>query len=297
MKRNPITWITGGVLVVIFVLMLFTFQVRQTETAVVTTFGKYSRSITEPGFQTRWPWPIQKVYTFDNRIQVFGDKLTQTTTKDSITVLATIYVGWRVAEPQQFLVSLNGDPIKAEQNLQTAVSSMQNLVIPRHNFSELVSTNQAELKFDQLEKEIVDGISNKIRTTFGIEICFAGIKQLGLPETISTKVFDRMKSERQTLIKTYQAEGEKEAQAIRSEADRQANIIVSEAKAKAIEITGEADKQVGGYLAIMQQNPELAKFLFKRKALESSLTNRTTLIFDQQTPPFDLLRQGQGTAK
>lgn len=297
MKRNPITWITGGVLVVIFVLMLFTFQVRQTETAVVTTFGKYSRSITEPGFQTRWPWPIQKVYSFDNRIQVFGNKFTETITKDSINVLATIYAGWRVVDPQQFLVSLNGDPIKAEQNMELTVLTKQNEVMAKHTFSELVSTNQAELKFDQIEKEIVDGISNQIRATYGIEICFAGIKQLGLPESISTKVFDRMKSERQTLIKTYQAEGEKQAQAIRSEADRQANIIVSEAKAKAIEITGEADKEVAGYIKVMQQNPELAKFLFKRKALESSLTNRTTLIFDQQTPPFDLLRQGQGTAK
>ncbi len=297
MKRNPITWITGGVLVVIFVLMLFTFQVRQTETAVVTTFGKYSRSITEPGFQTRWPWPIQKVYSFDNRIQVFGNKFTETITKDSINILATTYVGWRVVDPQQFLVTLNGDPIKAEQYMEVAVLTKQHEVIAEHTFSELVTTNQAELKFNQIEAEIVEGISNKIRANYGIEICFAGIKQLGLPESISTKVFDRMKSERQTLIKTYQAEGEKQAQAIRSEADRQANIIISEAKAKAIEITGEADKEVAGYIEIMKQNPELAKFLFKRKALESSLTNRTTLIFDQQTPPFDLLRQGQGTAK
>jgi regulator of protease activity HflC (stomatin/prohibitin superfamily) len=46
MKRNLITLITAAVLLVIFVCMLFTFQVRQTEVAVVTTFGEYSRSIT-----------------------------------------------------------------------------------------------------------------------------------------------------------------------------------------------------------------------------------------------------------
>jgi modulator of FtsH protease HflC len=297
MKRNPITWITGGVLVVIFVLMLFTFQVRQTEIAVVTTFGKYSRSITEPGFQTRLPWPIQKVYTFDNRIQVSGNQFGQTITRDQINLLATVYVGWRVVDPQLFLVSLGGDALKAEQNLEKTVLAKQYETIAKHDFSELVSTNRQELKFDLIEKEIVDGISNTVRTAYGIQICFAGIKQLGLPESISSKVFDRMKSERLALIKKYQAEGEKDAQGIRSDADLQANIILADAQAKAIKIVSDADAQVSEYYKVMQQNPELAKFLFQRKALENSLSNRTTLIIDQQTPPFNLMRQAVGGGK
>ena len=40
MKRNLLTVIVGAVLVLIFVLLLFVFQVRQSEVAVVTTFGK-----------------------------------------------------------------------------------------------------------------------------------------------------------------------------------------------------------------------------------------------------------------
>ena len=40
MKRNSLTIIIGAVLVVIFALLLFVFQVRQSEIAVVTTFGK-----------------------------------------------------------------------------------------------------------------------------------------------------------------------------------------------------------------------------------------------------------------
>jgi len=37
------------VLIVIFALLLFVFQVRQSEVAVVTTFGKPTRNLTEPG--------------------------------------------------------------------------------------------------------------------------------------------------------------------------------------------------------------------------------------------------------
>jgi regulator of protease activity HflC (stomatin/prohibitin superfamily) len=47
MKRNLLTIITAAVLVVIFVLLLFVFQVRQSEIAVVTTFGKPT-GIAEP---------------------------------------------------------------------------------------------------------------------------------------------------------------------------------------------------------------------------------------------------------
>ena len=46
MKRNLLTIVIGAVLVVIFALLLFVFQVRQSETAVVTTFGKPARDHT-----------------------------------------------------------------------------------------------------------------------------------------------------------------------------------------------------------------------------------------------------------
>jgi len=71
MKSNPVTLATGIVVVLIFGAMLFCFQVRQTEVVVVTTFGKYARTITEPGFNVRWPWPIHNLHRFDNRIRNF----------------------------------------------------------------------------------------------------------------------------------------------------------------------------------------------------------------------------------
>ena len=39
MRRNPLTPVIGLLLILIFGLLLFTFQVRTTEVAVVTTFG------------------------------------------------------------------------------------------------------------------------------------------------------------------------------------------------------------------------------------------------------------------
>jgi len=87
MKRNPLTIIVGCVLIVIFALLLFVFQVRQTEVAVVTTFGKATRDITEPGPYGKWPWPIQKVHKFDRRTHVFESNFEQVLTPDGYNLL------------------------------------------------------------------------------------------------------------------------------------------------------------------------------------------------------------------
>ena len=67
MKRNALTVVIGAVLVLIFALLLFVFQVRQSETAVVATFGKPVATYTNAGAYFKWPWPVQKVYKYDQR--------------------------------------------------------------------------------------------------------------------------------------------------------------------------------------------------------------------------------------
>ena len=68
MRRNPLILAIGIVLVIIFFLLLFTFQVRQSEVVLVTTFGKPSEPYTKPGIKLRWPWGIQMVHRFDQRV-------------------------------------------------------------------------------------------------------------------------------------------------------------------------------------------------------------------------------------
>ncbi|PYL01072.1 MAG: hypothetical protein DME19_02990 [Verrucomicrobia bacterium] len=294
MKRNPITLVTGGVLLVMVVCMLFTFQVRQTEVAVVTTFGKFSRSITEPGLKGRLPWPIQKVYEFDNRMQTFERKFDQTITRDQINLVIAVYAGWRIAVPRVFLESFNGDMTKAEQNLEQVIRNAKSGIISRYNFSDLVSTNQAELKFDQIEKEMLDAVQAQVKTTYGIAIETLGIKQLGLPESITSTVFERMRAERQRLVAKYQSEGDRDAKTTRAEADAQANKILAEASGQAKKILGEADAKASEYYATFGRKPDLAIFLMQLNAIEQSLKDRAYLILGTQTPPFNLLNGAGG---
>jgi len=288
MKRNLITLITAAVLLVIFVCMLFTFQVRQTEVAVVTTFGEYSRSITEPGLKGRLPWPIQKVYEFDNRLQTLERKFDETITKDQKNLVIAVYAGWRVADPRVFLESFNGDMAKAEQKLEEIIRNAKS-IIGRYNFSDLISTNLAELKFDQIEKEMLDVVQAQVKGTYGIAVDTMGIKQLGLPESITSIVFERMRAERQQLIATYQSEGDRDAKNIRADADAQANKILAEASGEAKKVLGEADAKASEYYEAFRKKPELAIFLMQLNAIEQSLKDRAYLILGPQTPPFNLL--------
>ena len=97
-----------------------------------------------------------------------------------------------------------------------------------------------------------------------------------------------MTAERKLLADKIQFEGDAKAQEIRSSAERQAAEVNSRANAEAFRIRGEGEAVAAEVLPVFQQNPDLATFLLKTEALESSLKERSILIFDQRTPPFDL---------
>jgi modulator of FtsH protease HflC len=294
MKRNPLTLVIGILLIVIFGLWLIMFQVRTTEVAVVTTFGNPTRPITEPGAYFKWPYPIQRVWPFDKRVQNFEDKLTEGLTRDNFNLLTSVYVGWRITDPAAFFPKFisSDDPIKeAERQLERLLGNAKSAVIGRHPLSDLVSATDNGTNFVAIEHEILTTLQTQVHANnYGLDIEFLGIKRLQLPQNVSQSVFDRMTSERKVLADQLQFEGEARAQEIRSEADRKAQELLATAQGQATEIKGQGEAEAAKSLGVFQQNPGLASFLFRLNALEGSLKERSILVFDQNTPPFDLFR-------
>src|SRR4051812_35122613 len=103
MNRNLVTLTIGIVLSIIFVLLLFCYQVRTTEVVLITTFGKPTSEHAEPGLYVKWPWPIQKVHRFDKRIQNFESKFQEALTADQYNLLIMVYAGWSITDPGRFL--------------------------------------------------------------------------------------------------------------------------------------------------------------------------------------------------
>jgi len=293
MNRNPLILVLVGLLIIIvFGVSFFVFQLRQSEVAVVTTFGKPTRPITDPGAHLRLPSPIQRVWKFDQRVQNFEDQVTQGLTRDSFTLLTSVYVGWKITEPTAFFPKFAGtaDPIgEAERVLQRLLSNAKSAVVGKHLLSDFVSASDGGTNFLAIENEILAVVQTQVRANnYGMDVEFLGLKKIQLPDTVTKNVFDRMQSERKVLADKSQYEGEAEAQKIRSEADRKASDMLAEADSKARHIRGEGEAEAAKSLAVFQQKPELAKFLFSLDALEISLKDRSTLVFDQHTAPFDL---------
>ena len=288
--RNPVTFVVGLVILLIFGSISFLFQVRESEVAFLTTFGKADEAVIKPGLRFKAPWPIQKVHRFDARVHNFEGKFEEAMTLDQRNILVLVYVGWRITEPQKFNRSFPGGVDDAKRNLESLVRSAKNATVGTHNFSDFINTDPAKLKFDEIEKEILLQVAGTAKEKFGLEVKSLGIKRLGFPESVTQKVFERMKEERQRLVKQFEGEGDRDATKIRSSAERERSEKLADAEAAATRSRGEAEKEAAKAYKTLEQNKELAVFLQKLASMEAIAKERTTLILDQNSSPFDLLR-------
>jgi membrane protease subunit HflC len=291
MRRNPLILFIGIVLVIIFFLLLFTFQVRKSEVVMVTTFGKPSEPKTEPGIYLRWPWGIQMVHRFDQRVQNFEDQMSEGLTRDGKNLITSVYVGWKITDPSQFFAKFGaGDSIpEAEKYLKQVLIGSKSAVVGTHPLSHFVSATDNGTNYLLIESQILEHVRSQVQNArYGMEVEFLGIKRLAIPEQVTQQVFDEMTKERQVLVKASEADGEAEASKIRSQADRTAAEMLARAEGEATQIRGKAQAEAGKYLSVFRQDEDLANFIFRLDALEGTLKERSILIFDRRTPPFDL---------
>jgi membrane protease subunit HflC len=299
MKSKSLIIAVGALLLLLFVLLVFTFQVRKTELAVVTTFGRVSSQAgpTGPGLHLRLPPPFQAVHKFDQRVHNFEGKFEQVLTSDANNLLIMVYVGWQINDPAVFLTRFNGDTHKAEESLEGLIRNSYSGVVGRHPFSHFISTDEKELKFVEIEQEMQTRIQADCRSlTNGLNIAFLGIKRLGLPESVTKLVFERMESEREVKVSEIKGDGERQASEIRSRADFARARLLAEAEADATRIQGEGEKVAAKSFEVFKQDPGLAIFLLNLKALEQLLANRTTLILQDDMAPLDLLKSPKPAA-
>jgi len=292
MKKNLITLVIAAVLLVIFALLLFTFQVRQSEVVVVSTFLKPTATETNAGLYTKWPWPIQSINRFDSRVQTFADIPSETLTADSTMLLVNVFVGWKISDAKEFFPKFpGGSTLAAQRQLENMLRSAKAAVVGKHNLSDFVNSDPAQLKFTGIEKEIQTAVETELaKNNYGISLEFLGIKKLGLPENVTQSVFDRMRAERTKFITEAQFKGEAEATKIKSAAERQAADVIYNAQAEATRIEGAGVAEAAKTLGVFQENPELAVFQLQLEALKNSFGQKSTLIFDERTPPFDLFK-------
>ncbi len=289
MKNVAIT-ILIGLIVAAMGLYLVSFQVREIETALVTTFGRPTRQITTPGWCFKWPSPIQRVHKFDSRMRVFEADLGETTTKGAVPIIVNTYVVWRIAEPLQFFNAV-GTVKEAETKLLSQISDAQNRVIGQHYFGEFVNSDPNKIKFEEIQTEMLADLKQTARGNYGIEIKTIGIKQLKISDDVSKDVFDRMRAERNRRTEATIAQGNAEATRIKTDADSKKTELLAAAEARAKAIQGQGDAEAAKYYKLLEEDPELAMFLRDIETLKKVLAERATIVLSTDSEPFKLLKE------
>ena len=289
MKNIAIT-IFIVLIVAVMVLYLVSFQVREIESVLVTTFGKPTREITEPGWYFKWPAPIQRVHPFDSRMRVFEAELGETTTKGAVPIIVNTFIVWKIAEPLEFFNAV-GTIKEAENKLRSQLGDTQNKVIGRHYFAEFINSDPAKIKFEEIQDEMLTDLKQAVREDYGIEIKTLGIKQLKVSEDVTKDVFERMRAERNRKTEATIAEGNAEATRIKADADSKKTELLAAAEARAKAIRAEGDAEAAKYYKLLDEDPEFAIFLRKIEALKKYLEKRSTIIFSADMEPFELLRK------
>jgi membrane protease subunit HflC len=295
-------------ILLVLVGYMVTYQVSFDEVAVVTTFGKAETDAVRFGDEQaggvfgnlhwKWPWPIQKVVKYDARVRVLDDRLEEQQTKDKQDVVIRAYVAWQIDEPLAFFRTLrNAD--EAETRLRARLRDAR-AEIGNFTFDQLTNVSAEKLALDEAEAAIKNQLQSEITTpdrggtakqNYGIAVKAVGIKQIILPQPVTEKVFNRMRSTRQRLAQRARSEGDAIANDIQAKADSRSRRIMSFANRLAESIRAEGDEAAAEYYETFQQNQDFAIFLRNLEALEQTLEKNTTFLLDTQIAPFDLFEE------
>lgn len=273
------------VLIGIIVLSSSMFTVNRDEYAVVKQFGKVITVHQDAGLKFKVPF-LQSVDKLPKKELIYDLPVSEVITKDKQTMVADSFALWRITDPMKFITNLNGSTVNAESRIEMLVyNAMKN---------EISSRTQAEVIGDRTGK-LASDITEAAKPNFaqyGIELLSVETKHLDLPYDNKASVYSRMISERANISAGYTAEGDKEAQIIRSETDKQVAILVAEANAKAEQLRAEGEAEYMRILSEAYNNASKAEFYEFVRALDAakkSLTNgENVLILDKDSPLVDI---------
>lgn len=246
-----------GILLIIF-LSLSIVIVDETQYAVILRFGEIKKVIEQPGLNFKTPF-VDNVVKFDKRYSIYDNPPERVITKDKKTLVVDSFIIWRISNPKTFLESMRTESLALSRLDDIVYSGLRN-TLAKLDMDTIVTQERSFLK------EVLDFSVNNVKD-YGIEIIDVRVKRTDLPLENRNAVFERMKSERQSIAALIRAEGEKEAQRIKSEADKRAAIIKAEALSKAEYIKGTGDASATKIYADAYQKDE--RFYKLWKTLES----------------------------
>jgi membrane protease subunit HflC len=129
------------VVIIVLILVLATFGlsslfiVDQTQFAVQMRFGRPVRTLIEPGLYAKWPWPIETVERFDNRLMLLEQPGEGQSEKEYLTedagsgigknVVVSTYTCWRIKRSADSVLRF----LETMRDMDSAAARLSDVVI------------------------------------------------------------------------------------------------------------------------------------------------------------------------
>jgi len=280
-RTMRIIGITTTVLLVLLFLSFSIVIVDETQYAVIIRFGEIIKVITKPGLAFKTPF-VDTVTKLDKRYTIYDIPPERIITSDKKTLVIDSYIIWRISDPKRFIESMRSESLALSRLDDIVYSGLRNS-LAKYDMDTIVTQEKDFLK------EVLSFSASNVKN-FGIEIVDVRIKKTDLPVENRNAVFERMKSERQSIAALIRAEGEKEAQRIRSEADKKALIIQSQAQSDAEQIKGTGEASATKiYSQAYSQDPQFYK-LWKTLESYGDIIPGSVILLDEKMEILNYLK-------
>jgi modulator of FtsH protease HflC len=286
------------------------YAVDYAEFAYVTRFGDpvgIKDGATDAGLHLKLPWPIDSVLRVDRRLQSFDLPAAESLTRDPATgtvdktLTVDAFLTWRVpdaAAADRFVRSV-GTPEQVKKVLSPQITGRLASIVSGMSLDQLIAVApeaEADKRSAELQQKLLaDGLQDKLRQEYGIEVVTLRVRRLSYPEAVRTSIYERIRSERGRKVAEYENQGRKESSDILSKADQERRKIEADAKAKKQLIEGQADVDADRLRnEAHAKDPEFYAFLQRLKAMQAVLADtRDVLLLSLNHDLFKLLREPQ----
>ncbi|HGO5815609.1 TPA: protease modulator HflC [Mannheimia haemolytica] len=259
--------------VVAFVVLQAITIVNEGERGIMLRFNKVHRDseqkvvVYQPGIHFKAPF-IDSLKVLDARIQTLDGQEDRFVTVEKKDLLVDSYVKWRISDFGQFYTSTGGDYQKAADLLRRKVSDRLRSEIGSRTIKDIVSGSRGELMAGA-QKALNAGEDGAER--LGIEVVDVRVKQINLPNEVSSSIYQRMRAERDAVAREHRSQGNEKAEVIRAEVDKKVVLILANADKTAQALRGEGDAQAAKlYTEAFANEPEFYRFVRSLKAYEES---------------------------
>ena len=231
------------VLIALFLGFNSTYSLKENEYGIKLQFNKIVAIDDQAGLYYKIPF-IQNVRKVPKSIQLYDIRPSDVMTSDKKSMIADMYILWRVSDPTVYYQTLNANVNNAKDRTGITVYNSVKSVISSMTQDEII-----EARGEKLTQTITADANPDIQK-YGIEIVQAQLKSLDLPDDNKQAVYERMISERNNIAASYTAEGESKAKKIQNETDKQVAILKAQAEKKSAKLKAEGEAK---YMETLQQ--------------------------------------------